>query len=91
MEFDTAMFHIFWVRAMITAQKMKLSIKDFFSKCDQIRSFLQWMLEDPWPTNNKLTPSQTYLKKPPKPTYVYGLASGQTSLQPNKKIGYHAV
>ena len=24
----------------ITAQKMKFSIKDFFSKCDQIRSFL---------------------------------------------------
>ena len=23
----------------ITAQKMKFSIKDFFSKCDQIRSF----------------------------------------------------
>ena len=26
---------------MYTAQKMKFSIKDFFSKCDQIRSFLQ--------------------------------------------------
>ena len=25
---------------MCTAQSMKLSIKDFFSKCDQIRSFL---------------------------------------------------
>ena len=24
----------------ITAQKVKFSIKDFFSKCDQIRSFL---------------------------------------------------
>ena len=24
-----------------TAQKMKFSMKDFFSKCDQIRSFLQ--------------------------------------------------
>ena len=24
-----------------TAQKMKISIKDFFSKCDQIRSFLR--------------------------------------------------
>ena len=24
-----------------TAQKMKFSIKDFFSKCDQIHSFLQ--------------------------------------------------
>ena len=24
-----------------TAQKMKFSIKDFFSKCDQIRRFLQ--------------------------------------------------
>ena len=26
---------------MTTAQKMKFSIKDFFSKCDQIRSFLR--------------------------------------------------
>ena len=25
----------------VTAQKMKLSIKDFFSKCDQIGSFLR--------------------------------------------------
>ena len=25
----------------ITAQKMKFSIKNFFSKCDQIRSFLR--------------------------------------------------
>ena len=25
-----------------TAQKMKFSIKDFFSKCDQIRSLLIW-------------------------------------------------
>ena len=25
----------------LTAQKIKLSIKDFFSKCDQIRSFLR--------------------------------------------------
>ena len=28
-------------RLGITAQKMKFSIKDFFSKCDQIRSFLR--------------------------------------------------
>ena len=27
--------------ALITAQKMKYSIKDFFSKCDQTRSFLR--------------------------------------------------
>ena len=28
----------------ITAQKMKFSVKDFFSKCDQIRSFLRiWL------------------------------------------------
>ena len=27
------------VSSMFTAQKMKFSIKDFFSKCDQIRSF----------------------------------------------------
>ena len=30
-----------------TAQKMKFSIKDFFSKCDQIRSFLQIWLHLP--------------------------------------------
>ena len=32
-----------WLKleAINTAQKMKFSIKDFFSKCDQIRSFLQ--------------------------------------------------
>ena len=30
---------------MITAQKMKFSIKDFFSKCDQIHSFfMQWIV-----------------------------------------------
>ena len=27
--------------AIVTTQKMELSIKDFFSKCDQIRSFLR--------------------------------------------------
>ena len=27
-----------------TAQKMKFSIKDFFSKCDQIRRFLRILL-----------------------------------------------
>ena len=30
-----------WVRMRIAAQKMKFSIKDFFGKCDQIRSFLR--------------------------------------------------
>ena len=30
---------------LLTAQKMKFSIKDFFSKCDQIRSLLRiWSL-----------------------------------------------
>ena len=29
------------VAACVTAQKMKFSIKDFFSKCNQIRSFLR--------------------------------------------------
>ena len=29
----------------ITAQKMKLSIKDLFSKCDQIHSFLQFLAD----------------------------------------------
>ena len=28
-------------KAISTAQKMKFSIKDFFSKCDKIRSFLR--------------------------------------------------
>ena len=28
-------------QALFTAQKMKFSITDFFSKCDQIRSFLR--------------------------------------------------
>ena len=28
-------------RTICTAQKMKLSINDFFSKCDQIRSYLR--------------------------------------------------
>ena len=27
--------------ANFTAQKMKFSIKDFYNKCDQIRSFLR--------------------------------------------------
>ena len=27
------------------AQKRKFSIKDFFSKCDQIRSFMDWKLQ----------------------------------------------
>ena len=31
------------VMSAFTAQKMKFSIKDFFSKCDQIRRFLQWL------------------------------------------------
>ena len=30
-----------WFLWIITAQKMKFPIKDFFSKCDQIHSFLQ--------------------------------------------------
>ena len=32
-------YHEKWER--YTAQKMKFSIKDFFSKCDQVRSFLR--------------------------------------------------
>ena len=38
----------------ITTQKMKFSIKDFFSKCDQIRSFLWiWshLLKKSWMEN----------------------------------------
>ena len=30
-----------FTKAIFTVQKMKFSIKDFFSKCDQIRSFLR--------------------------------------------------
>ena len=29
------------LRKLFTKQKIKFSIKDFFSKCDQIRSFLR--------------------------------------------------
>ena len=29
-----------WEKITVTTQKMKFSVKDFFSKCDQIRSFL---------------------------------------------------
>ena len=32
--------HCTATKMVFTAQKMKFSIKDFFSKCDQIRSFL---------------------------------------------------
>ena len=31
---------IYWIGGL-TTQKMKFSIKDFYSKCDQIRSFLR--------------------------------------------------
>ena len=34
------------ILAHITAQKMKFSIKDFFSKCDQIRSVLKKFTEE---------------------------------------------
>ena len=34
-------FSIMGTLGSITAQKIKFSIKDFFSKCDQIRRFLQ--------------------------------------------------
>ena len=49
-----------WVRQVrITAQKMKFSIKGFFSKCDQIRSFLRiWshLLKKSLMANFKLFP-----------------------------------
>ena len=35
----------------VTTQKMKFSIKDFFSKCDQIRSFLIWSHKKKGATN----------------------------------------
>ena len=40
---EECIFHFsLWIsQSPNTAQKMKLSIKDFFSKCDQIRSFLR--------------------------------------------------
>ena len=37
-----------------TAQKMKLSIKDFFSKCDQIRGKLQFLNSDIWRINTTM-------------------------------------
>ena len=37
------LFHAY--RGNNTAQKMKFSIKDFFSKCDQIRSFLKSLMK----------------------------------------------
>ena len=36
---ETSPLCIYDIFATYTAQKMKFSIKDFFSKCDQIRSF----------------------------------------------------
>ena len=41
METPKTMYEICWKLAKNTAQKMKFSIKDFFIKCDQIRSFLR--------------------------------------------------
>ena len=38
--FDNVILDLRWLWAF-TAQKVKFSIKDFFSKCDQIRSFLR--------------------------------------------------
>ena len=40
---EECIFHFsFWIsQSPNTAQKMKFFIKDFFSKCDQIRSFLR--------------------------------------------------
>ena len=35
------LFHSFQMTKPLTTQKMKFSIKDFFSKCDQIRNFLR--------------------------------------------------
>ena len=35
----TGKYEVTW--HIYTAQKMKFSVKDFFSKCDQIRSFLR--------------------------------------------------
>ena len=32
---------LWWLDAPETAQKMKFSIKDYFSKCNQIQSFLR--------------------------------------------------
>ena len=41
MNWFDASSHFMPLSPSITAQKMKFSIKDLFSKCDQIRSFLQ--------------------------------------------------
>ena len=39
--YDFSVIEIFETASCITVQKMKFSFMDFFSKCDQIRSFLQ--------------------------------------------------
>ena len=39
---ENTIFKFYWIFfSRLTAQKMKFSIKDFFSKCDQIRSKLR--------------------------------------------------
>ena len=52
----------FFYRRTDTAQKMKFPIKDFFSKCDQIRSFLKKPLMENfffvrWDARNWMSPS----------------------------------
>ena len=39
--YETWTYFFLWSSVTFTIQKMKFFIKDFFSKCDQIRSFLQ--------------------------------------------------
>ena len=49
----------------ITAQKMKFSIKDFFSKCEQIRSFLpiRSHLQKKWKKASVILLIKTYCLK----------------------------
>ena len=46
-----------FIYKFITAQKMKFSINDFFSKCDQIRRFLQCI------SRSYFQKSQKYVKE----------------------------
>ena len=59
-----------------TAQKMKFSIKEFFSKCDQIRSFLRiW---------------SHLLKKSLMKNFIF-LCSGRYKIQAFSQIIFHKV
>ena len=59
---------------IITAQKMKFSSKDFFSKCDQIRSFLRI-----WPHLLKKSLMEKFIFSALNVVSVYDLMGGNLS------------